>query len=382
MWIKFFARQYREGDPDGEGSGQSPAEINAAGNRARIDRLNRIANQADGNRSTELSDVEGERVTGRFQAGELDDSPEARERAAEEEEARAQQALADQREDAERLEGEEARRLQSEGAADEHEEGRESPEGAGARPDQEGDERVINGVKHYAVPINGQLQWLTLKQLRDDRSKAGDVDRALQDAQAALQSATDLSLRPNPAEQENDLDEADLENVLNSAVMGDSEAIKRLVPLLKRTNPGLTQAEIAQTVSRQLATQRLIDQGETGQKDLLEHPILGGVFRQRFNQLKSEAPNTKIDDAYKKVGDTIRKDFAPMLTPGGGARGNGANPPPADKAARKRTLVTPPSAANRQQAAADPDREVPVGETIDQIARSRGQSRAIRSSRR
>lgn len=373
----FFGRQFREEDPDGQG--RSTSEINDQGNRRRVDRLAEIANHADGNRAKDLSDVEGERVQGRFQGGELDESPEARERAAEEEEARASQALEDQREEAEREDREEARRLQSEGASEGTDEG--DPEHGTQGGADEGDERVINGIKHFAVAIGGQIQWLTLKQLREDRSKAGDVDKALQAAQAALQGAAAASLRPQPAEAYVELDEEDIRNVLTAAVLGDSEAIERLVPIIARRG-GVDPNQVGQEVSRRLATQRAIDEGEKGQKDLMDHPVLAGVFKQRFNALKEEKPTTTITAAYKEVGDGIRKDFGAMLGASKENPGNGHKPPPPDKAARKRSYVGPPSAASRQPAQPDPDREVPVSDTIDSIARSRGQSRAIRQSRR
>lgn len=375
QWL--FGRRFREEEDDGGSPGPSPAQVNDRGNRARVDRLARIANVADGNRASELDDVDGDRTTGRFAGGEFDDSAEARERAAEREEAEAQAALEAQREAAEEEERENARRLQEEGRAEDEDE----PGRVAADETEEGDERVINGVKHYAVAINGQVRWLTLKQLREDRAKAGDVDKALQDAQAALQSAAAASLRPNPDEEEPELDEQDLRNVFTAAVMGDEEAIAKLVPLIARKNPGVSRDAVSQEVSRRLATQREVERSEAEQRQILEHPVLGGVFKQRLAALSQEKPTTRIYDAYQQVGQSMRKDFAAMLPKEGNADRSRPNPP-ADKATRKRSYVGPPSAASRQPVAQDPDREVPVGETIDQIARSRGQSRAIRSSRR
>lgn len=375
----FLGRRFKEGNPDAEGGNRpTPEEVNRGINDSRLSRLENIARRADGNRARELSDVEGERLTGQFSAGEFDDSPEARERAAEEEDARARQALDEQREAAAAAEAMEAARLQSEGAA-------EDPAGAvrtdaddESSEDGSADQRMINGEMHYAVAVNGQLRWLTLKQLREDRAKAGDVDKALQDAQAALQSAAASSLRSPPAEEES-LDDETLGDVFLAASMGDREAVQKLVPHLRRQHPGLTRDEIAQEVSRRLATQREIEAGEAGQRELIDHPVLGSVFKQRFNQLREEAPTTRIREAYAQIGAGMRKDFAAML--GQGKPGNGSAPILPDKATRKRTLVSPPSASARQSAGADPEREVPVSETIDQMARGRGQSRAIRQGR-
>lgn len=363
-WI--FGRRFREEGDEGGENRPTPAQINQEGNARRLSRIEEISRVADGRRAGDLEDVNGENATGRFAGGEFDESDEAKERRAEIEDQEAQAALDEQARAAA-----EAERLQSEGVSDEG--GRESQ---AAEP---GDEKLINGVKHYLTIVGGQERWLTLKQLRDHAATAGDAERALQQAQEALQRSTDASLRPNPGEEEADLDEADLENVVLSAVMGDGEAVKKLVQVLRKSKPGISQAEIGRQVSQRLATQRLVDEAEGAHQDVLSHKSLGPIFRQRLSEFARSSPQAKITDAYKSVADSMRMEFAPMLQ---AQRQSQGGKPPVSKADRKRTIVNPPGAASRAAPADPDDGQESVGSVIDQLAKGRGQERAIRQGRR
>lgn len=393
---KFQGRWLRESNQGGEGgeSRPSPAEINARANQERLRRIQEIGNTADGRRAREMSDVDGERVVGRFQAGELDDSTAARERQEEIEDDLAQQALQEQAAraaEAERLEEEEAaRRLQSEGASGEGGDGgaptdrddgtarSRSPSGSA----DEGDEKVIDGVRYYRTMVSGQERWLTLKELRDGVSRGIETEDTLRRAQEALASASQSPPSPKPAGDEVP-DEKDLENIILSASMGDEEAVKKLVSVIRAPRQGPSSADVARQVSQQIATQREVDRAEQAQAELLQSETLGPVFKMRLAAYAREKPNTKIVDAYQTVGDQMRKDFAAMLPRQAQNRtGNGGAPrPPLSKTDRKREIVTPPRSAGRQPSRSDDDREVPVSEQIDQMARARGQQRAHRIRR-
>lgn len=378
MFRRLIGRTYREPEDDREGgAGPTPAEINAAQNKARLDRINAISAGVDGSRADELDDVNGERATGRFQGGEFDDSPEARERRAELEEGEAEAALREAEERAALEEADEtrARRLQAEGAEDEEEpgEGRASPASRGASDTPEaGDERVINGVKHYLTIVNGEERWLTLKQLRDTASKTASADLALQRANEALQRASQAALTPK--EEPAEIADSDLENVVLSAMMGDTEAVKKLVSVIKPKPSGATPSDVSRLVSQQIATQRALESARAAQRDLVEHEVLGSIFDQRLHALARETPNMTIEEAHKAVAAKMRKEFAPMLGP--------RRQSEISKAERKRQIVNPPQVAARQTARQDDDQELSVSSVIDQMARGRGQDRAIRSSRR
>jgi hypothetical protein len=368
--------QAPEGEEGGGGEAAAddrptPAEINASQNQARVDRMNKIAQGADGRRAREMTDVDGEKPAGRFAGGELDESPEARERAAAEADAEAEQALRDAEEDAARAEAaqheEDARRLQSEGAegSGDGEERRPAP----TRETQadEGDERVIDGVRHYATVVAGELKWLTLPQLKAQAGKVTDTERALQDAREAVQRASQLALAPREAPSEIP---ADLEEIITSANLGDEEAVKKLASVIRNGAAAKTPVDVRSQISEQIATQRAIDAGEREATDLLSNESLGPVFRMRLQALSRTEPTLKIVDAYKKIAGQMRTEFAPML---------GNRLPTREQ--RKRTLAEPLSTAGRQRPEPREEQEEPVSSVIDQLAKSRGQQRAIRQRR-
>lgn len=395
MLIKYRLMESAEGDGAGGDAvstpRETPAQVNARLNAARLARVNSIANGADNRRARELEDTDGRQVVGRFEEGARDDSAEARERAALEEEDLAAQAIEEQREraeEAERIEREEARRLQAEGAGEE-EPDRAASEGEGdrtARPEPSadtGDERVIDGVRYYLTVVAGQERWLTLKELRSQASLASQAAETLQRAEAALASASQVTSTPKASATE--VTDEDLENIILSASVGDETSVRKLVSVIKGRSQGATPQEISRLVSQQIATQREVDRAERANEDLLGNELLEPIFRQRLTEFGRARPTTKIVDAYNEVAKQLRRDFAPMLSQVPGQRpgnGNGSRPPPpASKDARKRQLVMPPRGAGRQPQRSQNEREPSVDEEIDAIARSRGQQRAHRVRR-
>ena len=369
-----YRLQERAGE-EGGGGGESPSAVNARGNNARLARINQIGETADSQRVDQLQDVDGERVVGRFQNGEMDDAPAARERRAQQEEDLAAEALREQEEraaEAERQEQEEARRLQEEGGG----------EGEGDEPGQrrtaaraateEDDEKVIDGGRYYRTIVSGQEKWLTLKELREGAGASATASETLQRAQEALASASQAQLTPKAAPVE-ELSDQDLENIVLSAGMGDEEAVRKLVSVLKARPSGTNPQDVTRLVTQQIATQREVERAESAQAELLGNKVLEPIFRQRLREFAQSKPQTRIQDAYQAVGDDLRKDFAAMLKPSSRA--------PETKLDRKRTIVNPPASAGRQPARRDDDSEVPVGEQIDAIARARGQLRAHRIRR-
>lgn len=378
MVLKFYRRFLEAAGEDGAAGGgerrPSPAEQQAQANRARLDRVNQIGRVADGRRAADMMDVDGERPVGRFADGELDNSEGARARQADvdadkAEEARLQQQERD-RQAQEEEDRDEAQRLQEEGGEGGDERGsRREP------PAVEGDEQVIDGVRYYKIVVGGSEKWLTLKQLRESAGAASATEETLQRAQDALRSAAQAQLTPKEAPAE-ELSESDLENVILSASMGDEEAVKKLASELRRRPKGTDPKDVSRLVAQQIATQREVDRAEQAQDDLLGNEKLAPIFRMRLAAFANAKPTTKIGDAYKVVGDEMRKDFAPMLS-----RDPSRPNPNLSKQDRKRTIVSPPQGAGRQPRREDDDREVPVSEQIDAIARSRGQGRAHRIRR-
>ncbi len=364
MIKKFFRLMESNEGTEAEGQRPNPAEVNAAGNRSQLSRRQQIADRLDGARSADLEDTDGRNITGRFADGELDDSPEAREAAALREDEEARAAL---EEEAERAR---AAELQEEGTEEVADPGetRAAARGAG---DDAPEEKVIDGVKHYLVVTNGKEKWLTFPQLRALAQKSDAVDDALQRANEAVRSATQLDLRQREEPSE-ELSDEQLEGVVSSAVMGDREAIKKLTTLIK-PRPSKT-PDVSAEVARAIATRSAVADAERQVSDVLSVDALGPVFRARLQAVAKLEPELSIAAAYKKAADQVRKDFGPMLKTKPGSL--------EDKAQRKRTLVTPPTAASRVVRRSDTaEGEENPTSVIDEIAKSRGQNRAIRHGR-
>jgi hypothetical protein len=351
------------------------AEINTNQNNQRVSRIEEIARGADARRSADLEDTDGAHGTGRFAGGELDDSPEARERAAEIADREAEEALEEERIAAARAisdEEQRARELQAEGL-DPDDAGGAGDRGGGEREqlNQAGDEKTVGGVKYYLTIVNGKEKWLTLEQLRGAAQKTEAVEVALQRANDAVKQATQLALQPKDTSSE--LSDGELEDVIASAALGDGDAVKKLVSVIK-ARPSTPPVDVSRQVSEQLATQRAIDTAEREQADILKHASLGRFFRMRLGQLARDEPELQIIDAYRKIGREIRQEFAPML--------KAVVDPDPGKAVRKRSLVNPPRAASRATRTEEDETEEESPSAIaDRMAKARGQQRAIRHGR-
>lgn len=342
---------------------RTAAESNQRQNNSRLSRMEEIARQQDGRRASELSDVEGEQASGRFQGGEFDESPEARERAAQEEDDRAQAAL-----DAEQ---ENARRLQEEGG-DEGGAERESRRAASTEDDDsEGESKVIDGIRRYRTIVAGQERWYSLRELRENASMAANAKETLQRAEEALQRSAAAALAQSEEPDEDRPDKETLANLIRAANMGDEEAIEKLASVYATRPKGPDLTDVDRRVSQQIATQRAIEEGRRAQQDILSDPVLSEVFEKRLRDLAQNRPTLKIIDAHKQVGESIRKDFAAMFKAG-----------PESKDSRKRQIVTPPSSAGRRPSSEESDdREESVASQIDAMAKARGQDRAYRQRR-
>lgn len=381
MALDLIGRQFREQNrgEGGDGGGgaenrEPPSAVNARGNARRLAMIEQVGRTADGKRADELQDTDGREVTGRFDGGSFDDSPEAREKAALREEDEAEQARQEQAERARLAEEQEsdeerrARELQEEGTGDGTQRGRQSQD----EGTQAGDEKVIGGVRHYLTIVDGNEKWLTLRQLREHAAVVINTEETLQRAQDALQRSSRSADTPKDPPEE--ISEKDLETIILSASVGEEEAVRKLASILAKRPQGVDTQAIGRQVAQQIATQRAVDEAKSEQKDLIGHAVLAPIFDQRLVAFAKERPKTSIKDAYKAVGEQMRKDFAPLLT--------GRQTPPEDKTQRKRTIVTPPQGVARQRTTEADDREPSVSSDIDAIAKSRGQVRAHRESRR
>lgn len=282
-----------------------------------------------------------------------------------EEEARAKAAESNQRHNNDRLKRMEAIADSSEDARPEGLEPNEDEQAARAlqaegveeAADDLSDERVVNGVKHYLTVVNGVQRWMTLEQLRTSASKVEAADEYLRTAsEAARNSARAALSKPDePA----GLEEDEARRLLAAAALGDEEAISRLARVITAKPSGVT-PDVLQALDQRLSFRTELAQLEAEQKDLLEDPYMGRLFRVRLNELKQENPNMTLSQAYRGIGQELRKAFP-------GAQGSAQK-----KLERKRTLPSVPQAAQRQSAEGEEEGEEDPSAVIERMAKARG----------
>lgn len=241
---------------------------------------------------------------------------------------------------------EQARALQEEGATPEIE----------AEP-QAGDEKVVNGVTHYLTVINGREKWQTLQQLRETASKVEAADDYLRTASEAARNAAREAL--SRQDEPSNLEEDEVRKLLAATALGDEEAIGRLAKAIT-ARPSVT-PDVLQAFDQRMSFRTELASLEAEQKDLLEDPYMGRLFRARLNELKQEAPTTKLSDAYRNIGQELRTAFP-------GYKGSRTQ----KTLERKRTLVQVPSAATRQQTSTEDEGEEDATTVIERMAKARG----------
>lgn len=343
-------------------------EINEERNRSRTNRLSEIADNNEKMREAEMVDTpEGDlRMT--------EPTAEEIEAAAEVESAEAERALAELQ----------ARQLQEEGAEPVDEpveaaEGKEADDGdKSTRETTPSDVKVVNGETHYLTVVNGNEKWLTLTQLRAVAQKVESADQYLAAAAESVRNATRLDLSSARAKDEpSKVEEVDLEKTLNSAVMGDKEAIRTLASAIK----GLQQArakssevtpDVLQQIDERWSFRRAAEWFEEQYQDLLSDPNLKKLVYERDSELASSSPKMPYKQRLQAAGDEIR---------GWLQKRTGAAPVKATasetKADRKKALVNVPTAAARQEGPRDEEETETVEDVIQKMAKARGQGRAM-----
>lgn len=304
------------------------AAANESRNQSRLDRMNAIADRSDEDKPEDLADTDGV-----FK----DDSDAAEARAAAEEaESRAY-----------------AKKLQAEGADE--------------TPATDSDTKTVNGEVHYRQIINGQERWQTLKQIRTAASKVDAADEYLRSAAESVKNASRLAL--SREDERNNVEKVDVRSILRAAVMGDEEAIEKLASVLE-TRPSEVTPDVVRQIDQRLSFRTELASLESKSKDLLEHPYMGRLFRDRLNEMKAENQNMGLAEAYTSIDQELRQAFPSI-----------AQARTQTKLERKRTLVNVPSAAARQVTDEDEEGEEDVQDTINAMAKLRGQAQAVPHSR-
>ena len=293
--------------------------VNEAHNQTRLEMLNEIADGADEHRD---DDYQAKEESG--QAGVEDEIPLQPDE---------EQALAE----------EEARSLQTEGV------------------DQPPAEET---PKLRKIIVNGRDMWLTEEQILERAQKVESADEYLRISAENARKSSELALSTKdvPVSLEKDQVRA----LIARAAMGDEEAADQLASVIAR--PSLP--DISQQIDQRVSFRTELASLESEQREILNDPDLGDLFRARLATLTRTAPQTPLRDAYQSIGASIRKAFPDRFKKPGAAVLQ-------DKATRKRSLPAPVQSAGRQEPEAEEDEELSASQVIDQMARSRHQPGAM-----
>ena len=317
-------------------------------NQSQLDRRNAIADAVDDVRDPEMDDVDGDRIVPRKKARDPEDEEEAA-----------------------RLEDERAER---ERARLEAQDGPDDPDEDDERDDEddssEGDSKIINGVRHYLQIVNGKQKWQTLQQIRASAQKVESADEYLQQAAASVRNAARIDEPDDSSDDEED--DTDLEDVVNKALLGDQESVKKLARRLKAT-PSRVTPDVLQAVDERLTFRAALDWFEDEFADELGDPLLKKLIVEEDAKLAQDNPTWSYRKRLKTAGEKIRN----WKTELSGGR-PGGKPQESAKERRKREASSVPSAGGRQQESADDDQDVPISEQINAMAKGRHQGRAVK----
>ena len=238
------------------------------------------------------------------------------------------------------------------------------------------DERVVNGTRYYLTIVNGKEKWLTKNQLIEKAQKVESADEYLQNAAEAVRS----TVRTDPSETDDtvSVEDDDMEKTLNSAVLGDQEAVKKVASALadlrkqlkeaKQSQPSVSQ-DVVKEIDNRLAFRNAVEWFEGEYSKELSDPKLKKLIYDKDLELAQANPTMPFKERLKKAGDEVRNWI-------NGQKGVQAKPS-LEKIERKKTHVNVPAASQRQTVTTEDDEEESVESIIQQMAKGRGQLRAI-----
>ncbi len=215
------------------------------------------------------------------------------------------------------------------------------------------------------LKINGREVQMTEAEVIARAQKVAAADEYLKSAAAVHRTAQQMAPSPQRDEpQQADFDPLALARAIQ---MGTEEEAAAAIEALRR--PSVTPDDVERRVEAKLTFREKQAQVEGRHATILNHSVLGNVFRQRLHALAAESPDLSLEEGYGQVAESMKRDFAPMLEEA---------PKPQTKADRKALMSTIPSAAGRQQSAdADEGDDNPEA-VIASMAKARHQGRPIR----
>lgn len=239
-----------------------------------------------------------------------------------------------------------------------------------------------DGTVEYRLVKNREERWLTLAELRE---QAGETE-VLQDDEEGDRTAPARVLSPTDAERRAAAEQARQErrtkfiDLQTRASMGDEQAISELADVLS----GVTEAtenldnRVIQTVDARVKGtsnfEKAVDWFEDEYEAELSSPRLKKMAARLDLEYAKASPDLAPRDRLKKVGEELRA-IRRELT--GEKRDDSDSPPARDKLDRKRDAAPIRRASGRPRQEQEADEQGTTKDAIQQLARGRGQTRAI-----
>lgn len=352
-------------------------------NKEQLDRRNAIAEELDEARGADFNDIDGDRILPNKKSAKAARTAEEIEADAERDE---QEAETERRRLAAQGDDEDEESVNrgpgnQDPDDDEEDDGADGDNRSAAGEGDEGESRVTNGVRYYRCIVNGKEKWLTLAQLRNTAQKVESADEYLQNAAASVRNAA--ALQPSHEDAGAD-DEDDAEELLNKALLGDQDSVKKLAQRLKAT-PSRVTPDVLQAVDERMTFREAVNWFEDEFEEELSDPRLKAMIVDEDARLARETPTMGYRKRLKQAGTAIRNWKATLTGATGEDQGNAGTQQrkpqertPSPKEQRKRNLSDLPRAGGRQADGGHEDAEETVGTVIEQMAKSRHQGRAIK----
>ncbi len=259
------------------------------------------------------------------------------------------------------------------------------------------------GQMEYRVEINGEEKWLTVSELRAHAGQAPTGDDAGQRTQAG--DKTPRTQGPTPeqlAEQrqaaerkrteERQARKAKLIDLHTRASMGDEEAIAELADIQadsSRVTPDeierMVDSRVAARVQATTAFERDVAwfESDAGYGRELKAPGFKQKAAQIDARLAKEHPELSSRARLDRTGKELRRELAEMAkylgAPAGTTRTSSTTSRPETKLQRKQNAADEvPRASGRPEREEEPDERMSASEAIANLAKQRGQARAIK----
>jgi len=236
------------------------------------------------------------------------------------------------------------------------------------------------GLKEYRLVINGDERWMSLKEIRARAQKVENADEYLQTAvETARTAARAVPTAEEKAEAERQRQErrTRVKELLKRQALGDEQAIDDLAELIDAAPPAVTPDVLRALDERfdsRVTFREAVSWFESEYEDVLKHQAMKSYAGELDAALAAKSPQMPPRERLRRVGEQIRRELKDTFGIAQGTAGNGA---PSTKAQRKAEVRRPPPAGERPRTEAGEDEAEDYSTTIQKIAQSRHQPRAV-----